>query len=226
MPGGSTFRTWDDYFIPGTTVLRNLLTGPGKPYGETDPVKLRVMEEAITAVRIRELHEKPIAGRFDYAHMKAIHLAIFQDVYAWAGQERVAPVGKRMTKDGHAYYPAGPSLAEAAESEYAELARKDHLRGLGPEEFVEELAESWGELNVIHFAREGNTRSQFVFFSQLAEQAGYLIDAARFLPGAPLRDAFVEARFHSQDTGSNEKLAAVLRQAVTPRPRDADAKSR
>ncbi|ROQ15644.1 cell filamentation protein [Rathayibacter sp. PhB93] len=226
MPLGSTFRTWDDYFIPGTTVLRNKFTGPGKPYGETDPVKLRAMEEAITAVRIRELHENPVKGRFDYAHMKAIHRAIFHDVYAWAGQERVAPVGARMTKDGHAYYPAGPALSEAADAEYAKLARKDHLRGLGLEEFIDELAESWGELNVIHFAREGNTRTQFVFFSQLAEQAGYQIDAALFAPGAPLRDAFVEARFHSQDTGSNEDLAAVLRQAVAPLPGGADAGSK
>ena len=31
MPRGATFRTWDDYFIPGTSVLRNKFTAPGKP---------------------------------------------------------------------------------------------------------------------------------------------------------------------------------------------------
>ncbi|AZZ49773.1 cell filamentation protein Fic [Rathayibacter rathayi] len=216
MARGTTFRTWDDYFIPGTRVLRNKFTGPGKPHGETDPEKLRTMEEAITAVRIRELHENPIKGRFDYDHMKAIHRVAFGDVYEWAGQERVAPTGAFMVKDGHSYYPAGPSLTEAAETQYARLASKDHLRGLQLDDFVNELAESWGEVNVIHFAREGNTRTQFVFYSQLAEQAGYQIDAVRFAPGAALRDEFVAARFHSQDTGRNNRLAAVLSQTIIP----------
>lgn len=182
MPRGTTFRTWDDYFIPGTSVLRNKFTGPGKPYGETDPDKLRTLEEAYAHSRIQELAETPITGRFDYDHIKAIHGAIFQDVYEWAGQERIAPVGQFMTKDGHAYYPAGPALTAAAETEYAKLASKDFLRRMEPGEFVEQLAESWGELNVIHFAREGNSRAQFVFFSQLAEQAGYRIDTAQFAP--------------------------------------------
>ena len=69
---------------------------------------------------------------------------------------------------------------------------------------------------MIHSFREGNTRTQFVFFSQLAQQAGYRIDATQFAPGAPLREAFVEARFHGQDTGRNDRLAAVLGQAIVP----------
>src|SRR5690625_6344887 len=30
----SQFRAWDDYFIPGTGVLRNKFTTPDTPYGE------------------------------------------------------------------------------------------------------------------------------------------------------------------------------------------------
>lgn len=221
MPRGTTFRTWDDYFIPGTSVLRNKLGGPGQPHGETDPAKLQQIEEAATAVRIGELRANPVVGRFDYDHMKAIHGYVFQDVYEWAGQERVAPTGQFMTKDGHAYYGAGPHLTAAAEAQYAKLAAKDHLRGLGRAEFVNELAEAWGELNVVHSFREGNTRTQFVFFSQLAEQAGYQLDTAAFAPGSPLRDEFVRARFHSQDTGHNDRLAAVLGKAITPLSSDA-----
>lgn len=196
-------------------MLRNKFTGPGKPYGETDPARLKDLEEFHTKSRLEELARHPINGRFDYDHMKAIHGYIFQDVYDWAGQERVAPA-TFMTKDGHSYYPAGPSLTAAAEAEYAKLADKNLLRGLGRQAFVAELAESWGEVNVIHSFREGNTRSQFVFYSQLAEQAGYRIDTAAFTPGAPLRDAFVEARFHGQDTGRNDQLAGVLGQVIVP----------
>lgn len=200
------FRTWDDYFIPGTSVLRNV-------EGITDADQLRRYEEAQAHVRLVDLAERPFPATFDYDHMKAIHRHIFQDVYEWAGEERVGPVGF-MSKDGHLYYPAGPALTEAAHAEFTKLARKDLLRGLDKSQFVDELAERWGELNVIHSFREGNTRTQFVFFSQLAENAGYRIDTEAFKKGSPLRDEFVAARFHSQDAGSNVRLAAVLSKAI------------
>jgi len=84
MPRRHVFRTWDDYFIPGTSVLRNKFTAPGKAYGESDPAKLRALEEGAVAFRLAELAAHPIEGRFDYDHMKAIHGYIFQDVYDWA----------------------------------------------------------------------------------------------------------------------------------------------
>lgn len=42
------FRSWDDYFIPGTFVFRSKFTGPDKPFGESDPAKLRMLEEQLT----------------------------------------------------------------------------------------------------------------------------------------------------------------------------------
>lgn len=43
MPHTHTFGTWDDYVIPGTVVLHNKFTAPGKPYGEPDAAKLRLV---------------------------------------------------------------------------------------------------------------------------------------------------------------------------------------
>ena len=71
---------------------------------------------------------------------------------------------------------------------------------------------------VVHSFREGNTRAQFVFYSQLSRQAGYVLATDQFAPGAALRDEFVQARFHGQDTGRNDRLAAVLDKAVRPVP--------
>lgn len=242
------FRTWEDYFIPGTSVLRNKFTTPGNPYGEPDAVKLRFLEEGYASSRILELAQTPIKGNFDYAHMKAIHHHIFQDIYEWAGQERVAPLGTFMVKSGpdivhyplgdpaapqmsYQYYPAGPVLGQAANEQYRRLSKMDFLRGLDHETFVTELAEIWGELNVIHSFREGNTRTQLVFFSQLSEQAGWKLDPALFAPstpacnpgtptsnrpGTPACKEFVAARFYSQATGSNQRLAAALRPAIVP----------
>jgi cell filamentation protein len=208
-------RAWDDYFIPGTCVLRNKFAGAGQPYGESNPERLTALEEQFTRIRLAELRTNPIAGGFDYDHMKAIHGYVFQDVYEWAGQERTAPTVGPMNKEGHAYYPAGPALTEAAEAEYRKIAKADYLRGLQRREFVTELAERWGELNVVHSFREGNTRTQFVFFSELCEQACYRLGTEAFLPGNPLREEFVQARFHGQDTGRNDRLAAVLDKAIT-----------
>jgi len=201
------FKAWDDYFISGSTVLKNR-------YNFTDAVELEKKEEFAASVRLDQMTLNPIQGKFDYDHMKAIHGHIFQDVYEWAGQERVGPDGF-MSKAGHSYYPGGEALTDAANAQYRKLAGKHLLRGLDKTAFVHELAESWGELNVIHSFREGNTRTQFVFFSQLAEQAGYHVDTAPFKKGEPLRDEFVAARFHSQDSGSNARLVDVLSKAIT-----------
>lgn len=217
-------RTWDDYFIPGTSVLRNLAN-------LTDARQLQQYEEAQALVRLAELYRDPVIGRFDYAHMKAIHRRIFQDVYEWAGHERVGPL-TRMTKDGpdvvnyppgdpaaptvaYGYYPAG-GIAAAAEAQFRRLGAENHLTGLPRPQFVERLAEHWGELNTIHSFREGNTRTQFVFFSQLTDNAGYHLDAEQFKRGATLRDEFVAARFYNQATTRTDRLASVLDKALSP----------
>ena len=205
MSGG-----WENYFIPGTKVLKNRL-------GLDDAEELRILEEKLVFLRIAELDSAPVEGAFDYAHFKAIHRRLFQDVYEWAGEERTAPTGQFMIKAGHAYYPAGPEMTKAAEKLFAGLAKDDFLRGLEIDEFVAKLAELWGELNVVHSFREGNTRTQTVFFDSLATAAGYQLDVERLASDSRVRAEFIAARFHSQDTGDNAQLEEVLRGLVGKR---------
>lgn len=206
-------REWEDYLIPGTQVLRNKFTTPEMPFGQSSQVVLDRLEHQATRMRIAELRRNPIQGDLDYDHMKAIHRHIFQDVYDWAGEERTAPTVP-MTKEGHAYYPAGPALTQAAEAEYAKVAASNYLKGLDRGRFVKELAERWGEINVVHSFREGNTRAQGVLLSQLCKQAGYDLNPEVFKVGMPLREEFIQARYHSQDTGDNSRLATVLDKAI------------
>lgn len=87
-----------------------------------------------------------------------------------------------------------------------------------------EIIQSWGCL--ITTTREGNTRSQFVFFSELAHHAGYYVDADAFAPVSqaqilagvtnPLRDGLVAARFYYQDRHDAGPMAEVLSYAVRP----------
>ncbi|MCD2135886.1 Fic family protein [Rhodococcus qingshengii] len=226
----SQFRSWDDYYIPGTTVLRNKLVSAAEPYGTTDAEKLRRFEERAAHIRMGELHQRPLVGKFDYDHLKAIHKALFADVYEWAGQERTGPLSQ-MSKSGpdvvnfapgdpqapmvnYGYYPA-PAIDDAANLQFRRLAKQDLLRGRERGEFVAGLAEHWGEINTIHSFREGNTRTQFVFFSELSRQAGYELDISQFAENAPLRTEFVQARFYNQSTTRTDRLEAVLDKALT-----------
>ncbi len=77
----------DPYLYPGTDVLKNV---PGLRNSE----KLAAFETVATARRIYELLRNPIVGKFDTAHLKAVHKHMFQDVFAWAGEFRTTMLGK------------------------------------------------------------------------------------------------------------------------------------
>jgi cell filamentation protein len=218
-----SMRSWEDYFIPGTDTLLN-------KFGETDPVALQALEEKTVALRMAHLLAHPILGLFDFTHLCSIHRRLFQDVYYWAGQPRTAPWDERMTKSApdvvnypvgdpaapmvaYGYYPAR-FIPEASRQVFRQLADENHLQGLDRDTFADRLADFWNEVNVIHAFREGNTRTQSVFFSQLADRAGHPLNVALFAVDGTLRDEFVAARFHSQATGSHERLRGVLAAAL------------
>ena len=69
------------YCYPDTDVLINKLD-------IRDLDKLHIFERKLTMLRLLELLDKPINGKFDFKHLQAIHAYIFQDVYDWAGKVR------------------------------------------------------------------------------------------------------------------------------------------
>lgn len=128
------FTTWDDYFIPGARVLRNKLDIENE-------AELREAEAKLTWVRIVDLDAHPIPGDFDYDHMKAIHRHLFQDVYEWAGEERVGPADPQvMTKGDFSYAPLS-FVDEHLGVQYRRLAEHDRFRDLPEDEFVDRLAD-------------------------------------------------------------------------------------
>ena len=75
------------YCYPDSDVLINKL-------GIKDSVKLFMAEKEATSIRLYELQQKPIKGKFNLDHLKAIHKYIFQDIYEWAGEQRTVDIGK------------------------------------------------------------------------------------------------------------------------------------
>jgi cell filamentation protein len=74
----------DPYCYPESGVLKNRL-------GLRDQAELDAFEALITAQR----GEEPLPrGRLGYAHYRAIHHHLFQDVFEWAGKPRTVRIVK------------------------------------------------------------------------------------------------------------------------------------
>ena len=75
------------YCYPDSDVLKNRM-------GIRDKEQLGRLEKRLTMLRILELVDKPIHGKFDLKHLQSIHKYIFQDVYEWAGRLRKVDIAK------------------------------------------------------------------------------------------------------------------------------------
>lgn len=133
----------------------------------TDPTELEVAEADFSAVRLAGLQQRPLAGRYDLAHLQRFHERIFGDVYPWAGQLRTV----RIAKGGMFCLPQ--HVESYAAEVFARLADADHLRGRDREMFIDGLTELLADLNALHPFREGNGRAQRAFCAQLAREAGH-----------------------------------------------------
>ena len=154
----------DPYAYPGSSVLRN------KP-GFVDAEALAEYEYERSAQRILEIHQHPIPGRLDLKHLQAIHRAIFQDVYDWAGDLRTVGI----TKGGSRFAQPDYIPAEAAKLSLS-MAKEANLQGLEKRPFVDRLAHYYAEWNALHPFREGSGRSTRELMGEIARRAGYALD--------------------------------------------------
>jgi cell filamentation protein len=187
----------DPYLYPGTNVLKNLR-------GLTDPKQLARFEARRTHRRIAELIDTPMPGRFDVAHLKAIHRYIFQDVYEWAGQFRTV----NISKGGHLFGIAAflePALQQILEK----LAMENYLAHLDAAMFADRAAYFLGELNAAHPFREGNGRTQREFIREVGLQAGHYIDWRATTP-----EEMTEASRSSHVSGDATLFARMLRASM------------
>jgi cell filamentation protein len=161
----------DPYCYRGASVLKNRL-------GLRDQQKLDAFEALITAQRA----EEPLPqGRLGYAHYKALHRHLFQDVYAWAGKPRTV----RIAKGGNMFcYPE--HIGGEMRSLFAGLSRDRFFSGLTRTEFARGAARFLAQLNAIHPFREGNGRTQLTYLTLLASHAGHPLALERLVPNVVL----------------------------------------
>jgi cell filamentation protein len=150
------------YCYPDSDVLINKLD-------IRDLEELHVFERKLTMLRLLELMDKPVSGKFDFKHLQAIHQYIFQDIYDWAGKVRTVDIAK-----GNMFCNV-KFIDSQADEIFTKLKAEKYLAGLDEETFVKRLAYYFSEINALHPFREGNGRSQREFIRSLALKNGYFI---------------------------------------------------
>ncbi len=190
----------DHYTYPGTDVLVNLP-------GYHDPALWKAAERRVITTYMADLALHPVDGDFDLPHLQAIHARLVEGFYPRGGRLRDTNTGPGGTGIAHCVPEFIPVETDRV---LDALARMDHLRGRDRAGFSEGLAWTWGEVTAIHPFRDVNTRSQFVFFNQLAESAGWLIDWNQIDP-----HVFAHARTRAIDI-SEDGIEALLHPALVP----------
>jgi len=160
----SRYDADDTYCYPGTDVLRNKAE-------ITNAEDLDAYEGELSTLRSIEILENPVAGQFNLAHLQCIHLALFQDVYDWAGKIRTVDISRGNSRFANVRF-----IESAANDIFNKLARENWLKGLDADALSKRLAHHLSEINALHPFREGNGRVQRIFISQLGQSAGYQLD--------------------------------------------------
>lgn len=185
------------YCYPGTDVLINR-------YGIHDAAKLYAMELDITHIRAAELSTRPVKGNYDLKHLQMIHKKLFGDIYPFAGKIRDV----RISKGNMFCFPE--FIKPMAEDIFDKLARDQYLKGLDQDTFIDRLSFYMGEVNALHPFREGNGRTQRVFFTQLAQDAGHNLHFERMD-----KDELLQADIAGM-AGDYSKLKAILNKHIEP----------
>lgn len=159
----------DPYVDPETGVLRNLIGA--KTYDE-----LQNAEGEFVAIRMSELFQSElphVTGSLD--DFCFLHRALFRDIYAWAGETRRVEIRKNVEQSE--FFLPSANISMGFSWSQAELARDDFLKGLeSVDRLCERLAYHFDNYNFIHPFREGNGRTQRLFWTLLCHEAGYDLD--------------------------------------------------
>ncbi|MBI5790022.1 MAG: Fic family protein [Rhodocyclales bacterium] len=162
--------------------------------------------DVVAGLRGEQLASGGLPGKFDLAHLCAIHRVLFQDVFAWAGQLRTVDTEKQ----GQDFVPAA-EIPEALRQIHADLEAERFLCGLGIDEFADRLAEYYYRIYAVHAFRDGNSRCLRHFCTALAAAAGYRLDFA-----ALERIALYSASRHRYFNGDGGPLRDHLRRIAAP----------
>ncbi|WP_208432841.1 BID domain-containing T4SS effector [Bartonella taylorii] len=215
----STVPSPEHYMYPKSKTLKN-------KYGikDLDAFTARCAHDSAKAMV--NLREESLPEKFDSSYLQYLHKSLFENTFEWAGQTRnvpftfadgttaVAPIMKKITN-----FAVGSELEKCLNKLDQTLTTKNNLQGLSCKEFAHEAAEIFASLNYTHPFREGNGRTQRVFFENLAKAAGHQLDFSlvtkeRMLVAsvAAIQDNNLEPMHHLFEDISNPNKILLLKE--------------
>jgi cell filamentation protein len=201
VPDQTATGTSSPYKDPTTGFLRNEVSASCQ-----QEIDLACAE--LLPGRLEDLAKAPIPCTGDKVHLQAIHRVLFDGVFDWAGQFRTTDIDKQGTD-----FVAAGEVETAIDQLFTELAAENLLRDLPRERFIPRLALYYARLNQIHPFREGNGRTQRLFWGQVALHAGWYVDFVE-MPKAANDEA---SRVACQE-GDLKPLIGVLDKLTRPAP--------
>jgi cell filamentation protein len=203
-----------NYTYPNTDTVKNKLLARSH-------VQLEKREAALVAARATEIRFGfGPEGRFDAAHLKAIHGHLFQDVYEWAGHTRDEQVRLSdgtvatepfLSKPRGKAFALGPLIPDALDGIAAALREAGYLRGLSRDEFAARAADVMADLNAVHPFREGNGRTQRSFSTQLAKAAGHPLNFSIIT-----RERMTQASIAAHEQGDPAMMRRLFGDIIDP----------
>ncbi len=136
-----------------------------------DEKELNDTETITTAYISAELIPHPLKPNFSFDDYRNIHKQLFESLYDWAGEPRKIAISKAATN-----FVAPEKIPELGKAIFTRLQRMNYFKDLTHTDFIRETADLYHTLNMLHPFREGNGRTQRVFFVQFIRNAGYDID--------------------------------------------------
>lgn len=157
----------DPYKDPETGIFLNLV-------GARTKEALDQAEANLVPLRELELYSSDDLSNDAGSEIQQIHQQLFQDIYAWAGKFRTVDIRKNIK--GAEPFLAATQIPAALSYFESNLRDAQQLKNLNRTSFVEQLAKFYDELNFIHPFREGNGRTQRVYWTRIALNAGWEIN--------------------------------------------------
>ena len=187
----------DPYLDLESGILRNFA-------GANTQEKLRKAETDVAGMAELTLDDIPRSNNL--AELQAIHKALFGKIYDWAGEIRTVDIRKGSEE----FFLFVFQIPEGAKFVFDGLAKENTLKDLSKEDFVKRLAYFYEQVNFIHPFREGNGRTQRVFWNRVAADAGYFIDWSQVV-GDELDKASVEGREHHNLEPLEEMFSRIVK---------------
>ena len=139
-------KSWEDYLIPGTNILKNKLGIINQE--ELTKKEAEIVIEKLTAL----IYAGGMNGNFDAKHLCAIHHFLFSDLYDFAGIYREVQIYKITSF-------LSPEKIPLELDKLLEFAKQKEVNTNSLYEIASFLANFYYELIRIHPFREGNGRT-------------------------------------------------------------------